>query len=94
MKARIEKKLSKKIVTILPLVYKSAWFNTEILDSAFKQGSRVSHVLSVFFNQNQNYASVYQDFLKKHPEFGHSKITGNHLIKHAKSLSKNKLKKK
>ncbi len=46
MKARIIKKLSKKLVAILPKIYGdvhcSPWVDNEIMDEAWEQGSRVS----------------------------------------------------
>jgi hypothetical protein len=44
MKARIEKKLSKRLVEVAPLVFKDAWQeeHCEPTQLAYKQGSRVS----------------------------------------------------
>lgn len=48
MKARIEKKLSKRLAQIAPRIFRGAWIDDgEPSDLAYKQGSRVSHVLSV-----------------------------------------------
>ena len=48
MKARIEKKLSKKLVQLAPSVFKGAWVDSsEPSDLAYKQRTSVSHVWSV-----------------------------------------------
>ncbi len=47
MKARIEKKLSKRLVELYPALYCSAWRDEEPSALAYEQGSRVRHVLSV-----------------------------------------------
>ncbi|MDY7534067.1 hypothetical protein RGV33_20695 [Pseudomonas sp. Bout1] len=48
MKARIEKKLSKRLVRLCPSVYRRAWIDKdEPSRLAYKQNTRVSHVLSV-----------------------------------------------
>lgn len=47
MKARIEKKLSKRLVQIAPLVFKGAWLDEEPSELAYKQGSRVNNIYSV-----------------------------------------------
>ena len=44
MKARIIKKLSKKLVEAAPKLFNGAWVNEEIIEEAWSQGSRVSHV--------------------------------------------------
>ncbi len=67
MKARIEKKLSKKISEILPLMYKDSWIDEDITELSFKQGVRVSHIVSVgggvdYWGEGQDYESVFDDF--------------------------------
>lgn len=48
MKARIEKKLSKRLVQIAPSLFPGAWIDKdEPSVLAYEQGSRVSHILSV-----------------------------------------------
>ena len=67
MKARIEKKLSKKIASILPVMYKDSWVDDEISERSWSQGARVSHILSVggeldCWGEGQDYCSVFEDF--------------------------------
>lgn len=47
MKARIEKKLSKRLVEIAPKLLKGAWKDEEISNLAEKQGTSIRHVYSV-----------------------------------------------
>lgn len=47
MKARIEKKLSKRLVQIAPKLFRDSWVDDERSDLAWKQGSSVSHVRMV-----------------------------------------------
>lgn len=48
MKARIEKKLSKRLVEIAPSLFRGAWVDLEEpSELAWKQGSQVSHVWSI-----------------------------------------------
>ncbi|WGK60560.1 hypothetical protein QAO71_10690 [Halopseudomonas sp. SMJS2] len=48
MKARIEKKLSKRLVEIAPTIFEHAWIDKEEPSAlAWEQGSRVSHIWSV-----------------------------------------------
>jgi hypothetical protein len=47
MKARIEKKLSKRLVEIAPTMFQGAWIDIEVSSLAEDQGTRVSHILSV-----------------------------------------------
>lgn len=48
MKARIEKKLSKRLVQIAPEIFKGAWvYYGEPSDLAYDQGTRVSHVMHI-----------------------------------------------
>lgn len=48
MKARIEKKLCKRLVQLAPKIFNDAWvYKEEPSNLAYEQGSRVSHILSV-----------------------------------------------
>jgi hypothetical protein len=47
MKARIEKKLSKRIVELYPAVYRKAWRDDERSELAYEQRTSVRHVLSM-----------------------------------------------
>lgn len=49
MKARIEKKLSKRLVEIAPIIFAEAWQESsdEPTELAYKQGSRVSGLMCV-----------------------------------------------
>lgn len=69
MKARIEKKLSKKILHILPELFNSPWINSyEPSNLAFEQGSRVSGVWSVggeldYWGEGTEVYTCYEWFL-------------------------------
>lgn len=47
MKARIEKKLSKRLVELFPALFRKAWRDEEPSELAYKQRTSVRHVLSV-----------------------------------------------
>lgn len=47
MKARIEKKLSKRLVQLYPSLYGSAWIDDDHSELAYEQNSRVRHCPSV-----------------------------------------------
>lgn len=47
MKARIEKKLSKRLTEIAPLLCKGWWVDDEISELAYQQGTSINHVRSV-----------------------------------------------
>lgn len=47
MKARIEKKLSKRLVEIAPTIFKDVWIDKDFSDLAYEQCTRVSHIPSV-----------------------------------------------
>jgi len=47
MKARIEKKLCKKLVQLAPKIFNDAWIDKDVSEKAIRQGSSVSHVYSV-----------------------------------------------
>ncbi len=70
MKARIEKKLSKKLAEILPFIFHHVWIDEEISVKAWKQGSRVSHVASVGggcdeWGEGQDFFTVHEDFINQ-----------------------------
>lgn len=67
MKARIEKKLSKRLVELLPSVYRKAWRDQEPTELAYDQGSSVRHVLSVgggvdYWGEGQDAYTVWEDW--------------------------------
>ena len=68
MKARIEKKLSKRLVEIAPSLFRGAWIDKdEPSVFAYEQGSRVSHVWSVgggtdYFGDGQDAYTAWQDW--------------------------------
>lgn len=68
MKARIEKKLCKKIANILPYqFYGKAWTDGEITELALSQGSRVSSILYVgggvaCWGEGEDEYTVLEDF--------------------------------
>jgi hypothetical protein len=47
MKARIEKKLSKRIAALHPKLYRKAWVDGERSEAAYEQRTSVSNVMSV-----------------------------------------------
>lgn len=47
MKARIEKKLSKRLVQLMPKKFQRAWIDHQVMASSWDQGVRVSHCYSV-----------------------------------------------
>lgn len=68
MKVRIVKKLSKRLVKLAPTLFRDAWVDTEVMDSAWDQGSRVSHVLSVgggldYWGEGQDANTVWEHWL-------------------------------
>lgn len=68
MKARIEKKLSKRLVQLHPAVYRRAWIDKgEPSELAYSQRSRVSHALSVgggtdYWGDSQDAYTVWADW--------------------------------
>nr|WP_176441330.1 hypothetical protein [Pseudomonas aeruginosa]MCV4168539.1 hypothetical protein [Pseudomonas aeruginosa]HCK4895377.1 hypothetical protein [Pseudomonas aeruginosa]HCL4222383.1 hypothetical protein [Pseudomonas aeruginosa] len=48
MKARIEKKLSKRLVELYPASYSAAWRDEEPSELAYEQGTRVRHATTQF----------------------------------------------
>lgn len=68
MKARIEKKLSKRLVQIAPTLFKGWWVEDERAGLAWKQGSCVSHVPMVggevdYWGEGQDAYTVWADWL-------------------------------
>ncbi|WP_405118798.1 hypothetical protein [Pseudomonas leptonychotis] len=47
MKARIEKKLCKRLVQIAPTIFNCSWVDEEPSSLAYVQGTRVSHIPSI-----------------------------------------------
>jgi hypothetical protein len=68
MKARIEKKLSKRLVQLHPGLYRRAWIDKdEPSDLAYRQRTRVSHVRSVggstdYWGEGQDAYTVWADW--------------------------------
>ena len=68
MKARIEKKLSKRLVQLHPAVYRRAWIDKdEPSELAYEQRTRVSHVRSVgggtdYWGEGQDAYTVWADW--------------------------------
>ena len=69
MKARIEKKLSKRLVTLYPSVYGKAWRDDERSELAYEQRTSVRHVLSTvggtgYWGDGQDAYTVWADWCK------------------------------
>ena len=68
MKARIEKKLSKRLVEIAPSIFRGVWIDKdEPSDLAYEQRTRVSHVWSVgggtdYLGEGQDAYTAWQDW--------------------------------
>jgi hypothetical protein len=68
MKARIEKKLSKRLVLLHPSQYRKAWLDKDEPSLlAFEQGTRVSHCPSVgggtdYWGEGQDAYTVWEDW--------------------------------
>lgn len=68
MKARIEKKLSKRLVEIAPSIFRSAWVDKyEPSELAYEQRTRVSHVWCVgggtdYWGEGQDAYTVWEDW--------------------------------
>lgn len=76
MKARQLKKLSKKIVSILPVAYENAWVDREVMESAWKEGTRVSGELRIggeldCWGEGTDDFSVYEDFIHQFDLFNY-----------------------
>lgn len=75
MKARIEKKLSKRLVALSPTLYHEAWFDEETSELAYKQGTCVRLVPSVgggtdYWGEGEDAYAVWQDWLSSWPWHG------------------------
>ncbi len=84
MKARVIKKLSKRVKEILPKEFACSWVDVEVMEEAWEQGSRVSHCVMVggeldYWGEGTDYFSAISAFadtlvwrldLPQHPE-GH-----------------------
>ncbi len=67
MKARIIKKLSKKVKEILPKDFKESWVDVEVMEEAWEQGSKVSHCVMVggeldYWGEGTDYFSAISVF--------------------------------
>lgn len=67
MKARVEKKLSKRLVALHPALYRKAWRDDEISERAYEQRTRIRHVLSVgggtdYWGDGQEAYTVWADW--------------------------------
>lgn len=47
MKARIEKKLSKRVVNLAPTIFSGWWIDKEVSDTAISQKTSVTHIPSI-----------------------------------------------
>ena len=68
MKARIHKKLCKKITEMLPRYYHEAWMDSEVMEESRSQGSRVSNQYRVggeldYWGEGTDDRSVFYDFI-------------------------------
>lgn len=68
MKARIEKKLSKKLVEILPGIFNKAWVCSDVTELAWDQGSRISNMYFVgggvnCWGEGEDQYTVLEDFV-------------------------------
>lgn len=76
MKARIEKKLSKRLVQLHPALYRRAWIDKdEPSELAYEQRTRVSHVLSIgggtdYWGEGQDAHTVWADWKSCWPWHG------------------------
>jgi hypothetical protein len=67
MKARIEKKLSKRLVRLHPSLYRSAWIDDDHSELAYEQKSSVRHCPSVgggtdYWGEGQDAYTVWADW--------------------------------
>ena len=75
MKARIEKKLSKRLVQLNPSVYGRAWVDDERSELAYEQRTQVRHCLSVgggtdYWGEGQDAYTVWADWKSNWPWHG------------------------
>ena len=79
MKARIEKKLSKKVTQLAPKMFKDAWVDTYyISELAYEQGSRVRRVLYMgggtdYWGEANEAYTAWEWFLDSYMWQGHFK---------------------
>lgn len=67
MKARIIKKLSKKLRLMLPKEYKDSWVEREVIEESWEQGSMVSNCQMVgggldYWGEGEDHYTVLYDF--------------------------------
>lgn len=80
MKARIEKKLSKKITQICPEMFKNAWiYRGEPSELAYEQGSQVKNILHMgggadYWGEASEAYTAWQWFLDSYMWQGHFEI--------------------
>lgn len=71
MNARIEKKLSKRLVELCPTLFKDAWIlDGEPSELAYGSDSKITHCYHVgggldYWGEGQDYYSVWHDWLNK-----------------------------
>ena len=75
MKARIEKKLSKRLVQLFPSIYRSAWVDDDRLELAYEQKTSVSHCWSVgggvdYWGECNEAYTVWSDWRNSWPWHG------------------------
>ncbi|MGA5718170.1 hypothetical protein ACPCWF_05995 [Pseudomonas atacamensis] len=75
MKARIEKKLSKRLVQLHPALYRKAWRDDEHSELAYEQRTRVRHCLSVgggtdYWGDGMDAYTVWADWKMNWPWHG------------------------
>lgn len=67
MKARIIKKLSKKLASMLPKEYSKAWIDIEVMEESWEQGSMVSNCTMIgggldYCGEGTDHYTVLYDF--------------------------------
>ena len=67
MKARIIKKLSKKLAALLLKEYDRAWVNADVMEQSWEQGSRVSGCFNIggecdYWGEGTDHYTVLYDF--------------------------------
>ena len=67
MKARIIKKLSKKLSLILPKEYKASWVDNSVMEESWEQGSMVSNCTMIgggldYWGEGTDHYTVLYDF--------------------------------
>ena len=88
MKARIEKKLSKRLVELFPSLYGRAWVDYDRSELAYEQKTRISHVLSVgggtdYWGESQEAYTAWAEWLSCWPWHGpFDEYTEGHQFEH------------